>query len=147
MKYMSVFIIAIACQFNLNAQKITESAVPTAVKTSYTQMFNNIPVTGWELENGNYEASYMQGGVSSAVLYASDGKLIQLEYAIGLGDMPEAALTYMRTNVPDKKLGDMTRIKTVTGSISYEIETSGGDYLFDTNGNYISMEPETDDND
>ena len=144
MKYLSIFILLIACQLGLNAQKIKESSVPEVVKTNFSRMFPNTPVIEWEIENGNYEADYKQNDVVNTMVLTADGKIVEYQNSIPSSELPEATRNYITTKLAGKKMGDMTRIKTVTGSVSYEVEASENDYLFDSDGNFTGMEPHQD---
>lgn len=140
MKHISIFILLAAFHLNASAQKIVDTDVPTAVKNNFKTMFNKTVVTSWELEDGNYEANYMQAGVENTVVYATDGKLVQYENPVTARDIPEAAITYLNTNCVGKKIGGATKIKTITGLVSFEVEVDKEDYLFDSNGNFIKKE-------
>lgn len=144
MKYILILLCIAAIQFNATAQKIAETAVPLAVKESVNKMYANPKVDKWEIEDGNYEASFIAKGtvkaVSSSALFTADGKFLQFEYAITANEVPEAAKNYVATNFPGKTMSEMTKIKTVTGAVTYEIEVDEKDYIFDSNGNYLKME-------
>jgi hypothetical protein len=138
----AILVLFVVFALNTTAQKINADKVPDAVKNSFTTMFGNTLVTEWELEDGNYEATYTLRGVESAALFKKDGGFIQYEWKVNAADVPEAARKYMTTNYPNKKIVDYTRIKNVAGAISYEIDATGEDYFFDSNGNFISVEKE-----
>lgn len=142
MKYILALSAIAAFQLNVSAQKIAETTVPLAVKESVNKMYANPKVEEWEIEDGNYEASFKANEVSTSALFTSDGKFLQYEYAIKANEVPEAAKTYITTNLPGKTMSEMTKIKTVTGVASYEIEVDEKDYIFDANGNFLKMEDE-----
>ena len=144
MKLISILICAVAFQINAMSQKMTESTVPTAVKNSFTTMFKNTTVTQWQMDNGNYEATYMKDGVENAVIYSADGKFVHYKNTITSNDLPEAARKYITINCSGKKMGAMTRIKVITGEVSYDvkvfdIESEASDYWFDAKGNFVKI--------
>jgi hypothetical protein len=134
-KYLSIFALLIICHSGLNAQKIKESGVPEVVKTNFSRMFPNTPVIEWEIKNGNYEADYKQKDVVSTMVLTPEGKIVQYENSIPASELPEAIKNYIITNLSGKKMGTITRIKTVTGNISYKIEAGDAIYDFDSDGN------------
>jgi hypothetical protein len=138
MKYISALLLLAALQINAQAQKINEADVPTSVKTNFTSMFN-ATVTSWEKKDGNYQASYTTKGLDNMALYDADGKFIRYENHITANEAPSAAIKYISTNMPGKKMDNIIRMKSVTGGLSYAIEVGGQHYLFDTNGNFVSQ--------
>lgn len=144
MKYVSIFTLLLICQLGLNAQKVKESSVPEVVKTNFSRVIANTPVIEWEMEDGNYEADYKQNEVINTLVLTADGKIVQYENTITANELPESVKNYITTNAVGKKMGDMTRIKTVSGSVSYEVEAGGEDYLFDGEGHFLKKEADKD---
>jgi hypothetical protein len=143
MKNLTILVLLIASVLTANAQKIESDRVPVEVTNSFKAMFGTATVTGWELENQLYEATYMLGGTESAAIYQANGRFVQYENKVAASNVPEAARKYMATHYPNMKIVDYTQIKNVAGAISYEIDGTDADYLFDDKGNFISVEPET----
>lgn len=144
MKHLSIFALILIFQLGLNAQKIKESSVPEVVKNNFARVVPNTPVLEWEIEDGNYEADYKQNGVVNTVIFTADGKIVQYENIITSSELPLAVREYITTNMAGKKMGDMVRIKTVTGSVSYEVGADDLDYLFDGEGNFLKTEQDKD---
>ena len=62
-----VLVIALLCNANLFAQKITEDKVPAAVLSAFKARFTTAAKTSWEMENKNeYEAGFKQEPGASA---------------------------------------------------------------------------------
>ena len=140
MKYILMISCIAAFQLTTNAQTITEASVPNAVKENLNKVCLNPTVDKWEIENGNYKANFMKKGIENSALFAADGKFLQYGYVITANDVPDAAKNYVNTNLPGKTISKVTKIREVTGDISYVMEVGENNYIFDYNGNYLRME-------
>ncbi len=143
MKYLSIFALLLICQLGLNAQKVKESSVPEVVKNNFTRVVPNTTVTEWEMEDGNYEASYKQNDAVNSIIFTSDGKIVCYKYNIASSELPEAVRNYITTNLAGKKIGEINRMKTVSGSVSYDVTAGDSDYFFDGVGDFLRIEKET----
>ena len=131
--------------FNINAQKINSSDVPLEVRTAFTAMYPNESNVKWELENGKYEAEFKATGVVTSVLFLPSGSYLQTETEIPVSSLPPGVNSYAAKNFPGKTISEATRIIDANGTISYEAEIGKSDYLFDTDGAYISKSTDLND--
>lgn len=142
-KYISIIICLGAFQLSAMAQKIKETDVPTIVRDNLAKMYGSLVVDEWSIENGNYEATFQYKELKTSALYDVAGKFLEYEYAITANDIPETTRNYFINNLPGKKMGEITKIKSASGVVSYEVEVDEQDYVFDINGNFIKIEKET----
>lgn len=139
-----IFSIAVLI-LSANAQKLKESDVPAPVKTKFTSMYPNVTGAKWEMENSKYEAEFKENSVETSVLFEAGGTYVQTEVEIPISSLPAGVNSYASKNLPGKKIAEATQITSADGSVSYEAEIGGPDYLFDANGNFIRKD--TDDKD
>lgn len=146
MKTIIILFSILAFAFNASAQKVSESDVPTVVKTNFASMFPGVKADKWEIENGKYEAEFKQNKIESSVLFEANGTYVQTETEIAVSELPSGVKDYALKNLPGKKIKEASRITAADGSITYEAEIHGADYIFDSNGNFLRKETEDNDN-
>lgn len=144
MKYISTLAILAALQLNSMAQSITEANVPTVIKSNFSTMYANTTVTKWELEDGNYEATYLVRGLENSVIFSADGQVVLFISSITANEIPEAARNYIVNNLSGKKIGTLTRNKTITGEATYAVQAADKYYIFDVNGNFLKVKDQND---
>jgi hypothetical protein len=146
-----IFIITIfAFAVNANAQKLVSNDVPDAVKNKFASMYPNVTNHKWEKENSKYEAEFKESGVEKSVLFEANGTYVQTEVEIPVSSLPSGVSDYASKNLAGKKITEATQITSADGTVSFEAEIGGPDYLFDANGNFIrkdSDDSETEDDD
>ena len=142
MKTIIILFGILALVINAHAQKLSESDVPAAVKTQFSSMFPNVKAYKWEKENGIYEAEFKQNKVETSVLFEADGKYFQTETEIAVSELPGGVRDYASKNLPGKKIKEASKIALADGTLTYEAEISGADYIFDANGNFLKKDIE-----
>ena len=146
MKPSIVLFGVLAFAINVHAQKISAIDVPAAVKTQFTAMFPGIKADKWEMENGKYEAEFKQNKIETSVLFEADGKHVQTETEIAVSELPGGVKDYLSKNHSGKKIKEAAKISAADGTLTYEAEIGGKDYIFDANGNFLRKEAEQNDN-
>src|SRR5579862_5917719 len=86
----------------MNAQKIKESEVPAAVKTSFDKNFSG-QTAKWEKEDGNFEAGFKKDGKNMSATFKPDGTFLETEIAIKESEFPTGVMDYIKTNYKGKK--------------------------------------------
>ncbi len=118
------------------AQKIDESKVPAAVKTSFATKY---PATTakWEKEGAKFEAGFKQNGNTMSALFEANGTMTESEMDIKVGELPAAVISYVKEHYKGKTIKEAAKITKADGSMVYEAEVNGKDLIFDTKGNYL----------
>lgn len=127
-----------------NAQKVKDSEVPAAVKTSFSKLYPSAKVEKWEKENGNYEAEFDNNKVETSVLMNASGSLMETEMEIKPSELPKSVSDYVAKNLAGKKIKEASKITDAAGKVSYEAEVDEADYIFDSNGTFLKKEVEND---
>jgi hypothetical protein len=137
---------SLAC-LGLHAQSIKEREVPQLIKKSVSEVYPEAKNISWEIEDGMYEASFMEAGKELTCVIAMNGKITQIEEEIGTSGLPGGALSYLAMHELRTDKMEVTKIKDARNTITYEIETEGMSYLFDERGNLISKQQEIEEDD
>jgi putative PepSY-like beta-lactamase-inhibitor len=145
MKTIIILAGLLAFSFTANAQKVKESEVPAAVKTQLAAMFPGVKADKWEMENGKYEAEFKQNKIETSVLFEANGTYVQTETEIAVSELPDGVKDYVSKNLSGRKIKEAAKIASAEGSLTYEAEIGGADYMFDANGNFLRKETEKDD--
>ena len=130
-------LLLISISLCLNAQKLSEKAVPEAVKAAFKTKYPAVSKVKWEKENLNYEAEFEENEIESSALLDTSGKILEIESEISQNQLPDAIQSYLKKNHPNEKIKEVAEIIDFNGVITYEVELKSGDKIFDTNGNLI----------
>jgi hypothetical protein len=147
MKYLKETFLGL-CLFSsgfMFSQNLNPSSLPTSLVEASKAA--GIPAKGvsWELKNGVYEAEYKLNGVEITNLFSETSVLLATETELKVNDLPPAVLKYSSVTWPGKKITEASKIEWVSGTVQYEIEIEGNEYLLDNNGMLISQDEEDDD--
>ncbi len=124
------------CSLKSFSQKMKESEVPAAVKTSFGKLFPGSSAK-WEKEDGNYEAGFKKEGKTISATFQTDGTFMESETTIKETDLPPAVINYLQANYTNKKIKESAKITNATGVITYEAEVDKKDLIFDSNGKFL----------
>lgn len=128
------------------AQK-SKTEVPDAVKKSFESLFPGVKAEKWEKEGVTYEAEFHQGKTEMSVVFDGSGKHLQTETEIAVSELPKAVSDYAAKNFPGKKIKEAAKITEASGTVTYEAEIDGKDYIFDSSGNFVRIDDEQDHDD
>jgi hypothetical protein len=117
-------------------QKIKDSEVPAAVKTSFTKIYPGVTAK-WEKEKGNYEAEFKKDAKSMSATFEPSGTMLESETAIKESEFPAAAINYLKTNYKGKHIKEFAKITGSDGGVTYEAEVEGKDVIFDSAGKFL----------
>ncbi len=118
-----------------SAQKIV---VPELVKNSFTQKYPAVTGVKWDQENGNYEAEFLNNKVETSVVFDASGALLETEVSMDPASLPVKIQDYCKMNLPGKKIKEASKITAANGTVSFEAEISGADYIFNEKGEFVT---------
>lgn len=127
---------------HLEAQTLKEREVPTAVVDKVNSLYPDASKLKWESVDGTYEASFVSDNKETTLVMSNDGIVVITEKEIEIAALPGSIMQYFSTQHPTAKVTEAEIITDNFGSIKYEIEADGVDYIFDSKGNFISLEDE-----
>jgi len=121
-------------------QKTSKDNVPQSVQDALKKSFPTAQVEKWEKENQNFEAEFDFNKEEMSALFSPEGKLIETEVDIAIGDLPAPIVNYVSKNLSGKKIKEASKITNSAGNVSFEAEVGGKDYIFDSSGNLLKCE-------
>jgi hypothetical protein len=121
-------------------QKTSKDNIPQVVKDSFMKSFPTVQNEKWEKENQNFEAEFDLNKEEMSALFSPEGKLIETEVEIAIGDLPAPIINYFSKNLSEKKIKEASKITDAAGKVSFEAEVNGKDYIFDASGNLLKSE-------
>jgi hypothetical protein len=132
-----VFILTLGFAATANAQHITLSKVPLAVRLNAQKAHPNISKISWELEDKNYEAGFKEDGKETSEIYNSKGVLLEKEVAIAIADLPAKVKDYVSAHYKKHSIREASKITKNDGEVNYEAFVNGKDLIFDSKGGFI----------
>ena len=118
-------------------KKISEAAVPQAVKAKFSALYPAGKVEYWSQEGANYVAEFMEQKKEMTVFIAPDGKTYKTETRIHPSELPKEAKEYIAKHYPGKKITDAVTSADGEGNRIYEAEVNELDLIFDANGKFL----------
>lgn len=140
MKKTILIIILLAFTYISNAQKLKDSDVPTAVKTAFVKMYPGAISVEWEMENSKYEAEFKESGAETSAIFEANGTYVQTDVEIAVSSLPGGVSQYVTKNLKGEKIKEATKITDAKGTITYEAEVGGKDYIFDASGVFLKID-------
>lgn len=130
-----VFILMVVLTITACAQKQAESKIPDAAKTAFTKLNPSIAKVKWDKEESSYEANFKNAaGKEESILFDAQGKVLETEIEIAITDLPDSAQAYLAQQFQKAKIREAAKLIDAAGSISYEAEIKGKDFIFDAQG-------------
>lgn len=121
----------------LSVSACAQKNVPLAVKNAFTKEYPGVKAD-WDKEGSKYEASFKMKENSMSVLYSSSGVLEETEMDMKVDMLPAAVKAYLSKNFKTEKIKEAAKITKADGTIEYEAEIKGKDYLFTPKGKFIN---------
>lgn len=122
-------------------QRITRDEVPKAVLSAFEEAYPKATIKGYarETEKGQtaYEIESVEGNTRRDITYNSDGKLISVEEAVGISDLPPGVKGALAKKFPDAKILRAERVmKGAVAAYEFRIEHEGTttEIVFDAEG-------------
>lgn len=119
-------------------QKMRKENVPAVVRSAFQQKYPAAKNIKWDKEGEYYEASFDLHKKDYSVLMDAQGNIVETEIEIKILQLPKAIFDYIEKHYGDKKVREVAIITDAKGIITYEVEIDGVDFIFDSNGEYIS---------
>ena len=137
-----LLILAAGCAMQGRSQKLDASKVPGPVKDGFAKQYPKVSKVKWEMENGQYEATFKLDGNSMSTLQDASGKITETETEIKAADLPAAVKSYVGEHYKGHSIREAAKIIKADGSINYEAEVKEKNLVFDSNGKFIKEEKE-----
>jgi uncharacterized protein with FMN-binding domain len=144
MKRQILFCVGVCFAISASAQSIKNRDVPQTVKTALKQMYPSASKMEWEMEDGMYEAEFVDQGQEISVYLTQEGKLAMTEVEIDPTGLPEGVLDYLKKEHVNVESLDVDRITNSLQVVTYEVEVGEITYLFSDQGQLLTRKTEAD---
>jgi len=119
---------------------------PAAAKTAFAAKFPTAQKVKWSIEKpGEYEVEFTANKVESSALFDAAGKLLETEFEIKEGDLPQAVKATIAKDFAGYKLDEIEKSTDAKGVAAYEMEAAKGkvklELCFDATGKLVSKNP------
>lgn len=140
MKSIIIILVAVfTCGNIAYAQKNVN--IPSKVKSAFSKEYPKASKIKWEKEGDKYESSFLLDGKEMSILYSSDGVVEETEIRIDPSELPAKAKAYVQSK---GRIKEAAKISLKNGTVKYEAEVNGKDFLFDDKGNFLEERVEKD---
>jgi hypothetical protein len=138
MKTLIIVAVLSIVSFGSMAQKLKESAVPSAVKSAFMQKYPKAAKVTWEKEKGNYEANWGgKSGDDNGVQYTPSGEFLEYAMAIPASELPSSVTSYVKGHYKGQSIKEAAKVTDARGKLTYEAEIKGKELIFDDKGNFL----------
>src|SRR5688572_14607555 len=129
---IAIFILCI-CSGCLDTDKIN---VPDQIRSKFTSLHPEAGFADWTMEEGNYEASFVENNTKTSILLSPTGDLIQTENEMPADQLPQSVKDYVSYQLGGKKIDEAAIIVDAKGVTTYEVQVNKRDYFFDNEGKF-----------
>lgn len=115
---------------------------PERIVAAFTQLYPQAHITKWNDEPPNWEAKYTLGTVIGAVSFNANAEVIETELVVSESQVPDmsAIQEYVTAHYPSEKIQRCEMITAQNGTITYEIQITGKELVFDARAAFIKEE-------
>ena len=117
-----MLLLACMCYTTTFAQKITADKVPAAVSTAFKTKFAQADKVSWEMEDGNYEVSFTNGGKKQSAIFDKSGRWLETETGIAASALPKAVSDGIAKQFAGYAIKDVAQLETPDKGSIYEVE-------------------------
>ena len=114
------------------AQKLKPADVPSEVSQSMDFQYPYVKVSTWQLDNGQYIATFKDEGSVGKAYISPSGEWLRTTYDIKKDELPSVITEYVKTNYPDFA---------ITSSFLEEMETAPLHYMVEVKQEGIGFKP------
>ena len=120
--------------------------IPTLVKNSFAKTYPGVKAK-WDKEGAKYEAGFKMNGNTMSVLYNAKGMIEETEMDMKPDVLPAAVKATLAKDYKNVKIAESAKITKANGTVVYEAEMKGKDYLFTPQGKLVKAAKEAAEND
>ena len=123
-------------------QNNSDEPVPEIIKKAFDKIHPNAVILKWNDESPVWEAKYKEGAEVGAVSFDANGSVTETELVIAKEQLPDGSAIpdYIATNYPKEKIQSCEKITLANGTVTYEIQITGKELVFDQAGNFLEEE-------
>lgn len=131
MKKIGFICVAVLLYGVSHAQKLKESAVPAAVKSSFMKKFPNAKAVNWSKESATeFEAEFKNGTTEQAANFDASGNWVVTETEIKKSELPTAVVKAIAKDFPGYKTGESEKVEKPNTALFYEVSVEKGEISY-----------------
>lgn len=126
------------------AEKKQEATPPQQTIEAFKKMHPSAVITQWNDETPIWEAKFTEGSQQGAVSFDASNQVTETELVLPENELPnrDAILGFITKNYPGEKISSCEKISKSGSQITYEIQITGKELVFDSAGNFKNEEPD-----
>lgn len=136
---LSTCLVLSASAQDKSQEKLKETDLPTAVKTSFKTTFPNAKDVDWKMKEGKYKVDFELNGLDHLASFDADGKLIARGMKIRQSELPSAVSTAVKSTYADREIDNVYRVDK-NGTAYYLVKLDGNPetkVLYTTDGQVV----------
>ncbi len=122
----------------LFSQKIKEKDVPPKVIAALKKHFPNSKKESWEFVDSLYSARFEVYGQKGSATFSEKGRILNSEMQITKDDLPFSIGYYIKKNHDNEKIQIASKLKDISGAISYHIVIPDFMLTFNAAGEFVN---------
>lgn len=137
------FIILVASLLGACQPGKKEAKAPENIQEAFKKLHPNAKIYEWKDESPTWEAKYEEGDTKGAVSFDANGNVTEAELVIPESQLPDltAITDYINTNFGGEKIQRCEKITQEDGTVTYELQITGRELVFDADGKFLEVEP------
>ena len=144
MKKIILFVaLCVTTQVTFAQGQVSKSrTVPVNIVEAFHKAHPKATILKWNDEPPIWEVKYKDGDKIGAISYRTKAIITETELVISLNKLPNklAIPDFIKTKYPAEKIQRCEKVEKANGIITYEIQITGKEIIFDKNGKYLSVE-------
>jgi hypothetical protein len=130
--------------FAISACQSSKPEAPSAIQDAFKKLHPDATILQWNDESPVWEAKYKEGDEKGAVSFDASGEITETELVIDEVQLPNSPIIpeYIKTNYPGEKIQGCEKIILANGTVTYEIQITGKELVFDDRGKFLAIEPD-----
>lgn len=130
--------------FAIIACQSSKPEAPAAIQDAFKKLHPDATILQWNDESPVWEAKYKEGGEKGAVSFDANGDVTETELVVDEAQLPNSPVIpeYIKSNYPGEKIQGCEKISLANGTITYEIQITGKELVFDDQGKFLAIEPD-----
>ena len=143
MKTITLLIAMMAFSVNVQSQKLELREVPEAVMIAFRKANPGVGNPQWRKEKGCYQAKCLINKTPKTYTFSKLGTPIVNDGKTAVSILPGDIKVYLDKNYPGVQVDKVLKIMKADKSVTYNVEVSGTDLFFDSNGKFLKSKKTT----
>lgn len=128
--------------FAISACQSPKPEAPVSIQDAFKKLHPDATILQWNDESPVWEAKYQEGDEKGAVSFDASGEITETELVIDEDQLPNspAIPEYIKSNYAGEKIQGCEKITLANGTVTYEIQITGKELVFDDQGKFLEEE-------